>query len=196
MISVQEVILDFDMTAPEPFTILRSTGEFVSGGFESSTTSIQIWGPVQQASNKEIQMLPEADRVGSIRAFWSRVPVYLTRGTAPAPATHEEVPDGAVPGSSFMLSAAPPGGVGNFYVNGLFQVPNGADYTLTGVAIATTVPVPDKATLLFTWPITVNAQDAASDIIVYGGEQFRVLQRYFDPGSQYWKCLGTRMSAA
>jgi hypothetical protein len=195
VISVQEVVLDPDMTAPEPFTILRSTGQFISGGFESSTTSIQLWGPVQQASNKEIQMLPEADRVGSIRAFWSRVPIYLTRGTAPAPATHEEVPDGAVPGSSFTLSAAPPGGVGNFYVNGLFQAPN-VDYTLTGVDIATTVPVPSNAALLFTWPITVNAQDAASDIIVYGGERFRVLQRYFDPGSGFWKALGTRMNAA
>jgi hypothetical protein len=197
MISVQEVILDPDMIAPEPFTILRSTGQFALGGFETVTVPIQLWGPVQQASNKEIQMLPEADRVGSIRAFWSRVPVYLTRGTAPAPGTHSEAPAGSVPGSTFTLSAAPPGDVGNFYVNGLFQTP-GVDYTLAGNVITTTNPVPTGALLLFTWPITQNVADAASDIIVYppGGEQFRVLARYFDPGSGFWKALGTRMNAA
>lgn len=197
MISVQEVVNDTDMIAPEPFTILRSTGQFVAGGFQSTTQPIQLWGPVQQASNKEIMMLPEADRVGSVRAFWSRIPVYLTRGTAPAPSTHGETPVGTVPGSTFTLSAAPPGGVGVFYVNGVFQTP-GVDYVLSGMVIVTTVPVPPGAVLYFAWPVTVQAQDAASDIIVYppNGERFRVLARYFDPGSGYWKALGTRMNAA
>ncbi len=195
MINVQEVILDPDMLPDQPFTILRSQGQFVKAGFQSTTTEIQLWGPVQQASNKEISMLPEADRVGGIRAFWSRIPVYLTRGTAPAPATHSEAPQGAIPGSSFTLSDAPPGGVGSFYINGVFQTP-GVDYTLTGVALVTTVPVPANAALLFIWPVTVNAQQAASDIIVWGGERFRVLSRYYDPGSGYFKALGTRENAA
>ena len=66
MINVQEVILDPDMLPDQPFTILRSQGQFVMGGFQSVTTEIQIWGPVQQASNKEIMMLPEADRVAPL----------------------------------------------------------------------------------------------------------------------------------
>jgi hypothetical protein len=42
----------------------------------------------------------------------------------------------------------------------------------------------------------VQAEDAASDIIVYDSCHYRVLQTYYDPGCGYFKALGTRMEAA
>ena len=195
MINVSEVILDTDMLPPEPYVILRSIGSFVSGQFQSVITKIQQFGPVQQASLKEIVMLPEADRVGSIRAFWSPVPIYLTRGTAPVPSVHGEVLSGILPGVTFTLSQQPPTPNVMVYVGGLLMTPN-VDYTLSGVTI--TLVLPAAVAPWVQWPVTVRTQQAASDIIEYppGGEQYRVLQRYYDPGNSVWKALGTRMNAA
>ena len=183
------------MLPPEPYVILRSVGSFISGSFQSTTTPIQQFGPVQQASNRGIAMLPEADRVGSIRAFWSPIPIYLTRGTSPVPSVYGETPTGSVPGTVFTLSQLPPTVNIAVYVSGLFMTP-GVDYTLVGTTL-TLVELADVAPWV-QWPITARVQQAASDIIEYppGGEQFRVLQRYFDPGAGYWKALGTRMNAA
>ena len=195
MISVQEVILDTDMLPPEPYVILRSTGQFIAGSFQSVVTKIQQFGPVQQASLKEIAMLPEADRVGSIRSFWSPIPIYLTRGTAPVPSIYGETPAGTAPGTTFTLSQQPPTVNITVYVGGLLMTPN-VDYTLSGVTI--TLVTPAAVAPWVQWPITARVQQAASDIIEYppGGEQFRILQRYYDSGSGYWKALGTRMAAA
>jgi hypothetical protein len=140
-------------------------------------------------------MLPEADRVGSIRAFWSPIPIYLTRGTAPVPSVYGETPAGGVPGETFTLSQTPPTPNITVYVGGLLMTPN-VDYVLIGTTLtlfAAAVIAP-----WVQWPVTAQVQQAASDIIQYppNGERFRVLQRYFDPGCGYWKALGTRMNAA
>lgn len=192
MISVFEVVVDPDMTAPNNFVILRSTGQFVQGGFQSVTTAIPVVGPVQQASNKEIQMLPEADRVGSVRAFWSVQTIYVTRGYAPVPSTHGEVPQGA--GTAYTLSTAPPSGAANVYAGGLLLQPNGVDYTLTGTTLAFNAAPAQP--LYATWPVTANVATDASDILQYEDQQYRVLNVYRDPGSGYWKALATRMAAA
>ena len=78
---MQEVISDPDLVAPQQYVILRSTGAWVAGGFQSTVSTIQQFGPVQQASNKEVAMLPEADRVSEVRSFWSTVPIYTTNTT-------------------------------------------------------------------------------------------------------------------
>jgi len=96
MISMKEVISDPDLCAPQQYTILRSAGAWIAGGFQSTVSTIQQFGPVQQASNKEVAMLPEADRVSEVRSFWSTVPIYVTRINAASdkiqyPATGGEV---------------------------------------------------------------------------------------------------------
>lgn len=192
MISVAEVVQDPDMIAPQPFTVLRSTGQFVPGGFNSTVTPISMFGPVQQSSNKEIQMLPEADRVSAVRSFWSTQPIYVTRGYAPVPGVHGEVPVGS--GSAYALSLAPPSGVADVYVNGLLLRPNGVDYTLTGLSLTFVTP-PDN-TLYVTWQVTVDVATNASDQIQYESEIYRVLSVFRVPGSGYWKCLATRIAAA
>jgi hypothetical protein len=195
MISVREVIGDPDMIAPEPYTIMRSTGQWVLGGFQSTTVPIQQIGPVQQASDKEIQMIPEADRVGAMRSFWSVVPVYVTRGYAPVPGIYGEAPVGVVPGTVYALSQTPPGGVASVYVNGLLQVP-GVDYSLVGQTITFAAATPSGAVLWVKWPITANVASSASDIIQFEGQQYRILRVYRDPGGGYWKAIGTRLAAA
>ncbi len=191
MISVQEVVVDPDMIAPQPYVVLRSTGRFVLGGFESTVTSIPMFGPVQQASNKEVQMLPEADRIGSIRSFWSTQPIYTTRGYAPVPGVHGELL--TISGTVYALSAAPPSESLCVYANGLLLQVN-VDYTLSGSTLTffATPPAP----LYVTWQTMVDVATDASDQIQYGSEVYRVLQVYFDPGGGYFKALGTRMSAA
>lgn len=192
MISVQEVVSDPDMVAPEPYTILRSVGQFVAGGFQSATTPIQMLGPVQQASLKELDMLPEADRVSSVRSFWSTIPILVTRGYQPIPSTHQEVVGGS--GQVFTISTLPPDDAIALYIAGKLLAA-GIDYVLRGTTITLTAPVTD-ASLVVQWPITANIQPAASDILYFQGQQYRVLQVYYDPGGGYWKALGTRLAAA
>lgn len=192
MISVQEVVVDADMIAPKPFIILRSTGKFVLGGFDSTVTSIPMFGPVQQASNKELEMLSEADRISSVRSFWSTRPIYVTRGYAPVPGVHGESPIGS--GTVYTLSTAPPMESLCVYVDGLLLQPNGFDYTLVGNII--TFRTPPVTAPYTTWQVTVDVATNASDILQYEKEQYRILSVYLDPGSGYWKALGTRRAAA
>jgi hypothetical protein len=196
MISVQEVIQDPDMTDPEPYVILRSTGQWVAGGFQSVVTrTINIFGPVRNATDKEIAMLPEADRVSRVRAFYATQPILLARGYAPVPATYEETPRQAS-ALVWVLSAPPPGNFANITVNGLYMRPNGLDYTLNGTMIAFNVQPPAPGTISATWPVTANVQAAESDVIVYYGEQYRVTAVYRTGGSGYWKALATRMATS
>lgn len=192
MISVQEVVVDPDMTAPHPFTILRSTGQFVPGGFESTVSAIPMFGPVQQASDKELQMLPEADRIGYVRSFWSTQPVYVTRGYAPVPGVHGE--QLILGGTTYTLSAAPPEAMALVYVDGLLMQPNGVDYTIVGSVL--TLNHAPLSSLFVSWQVTVNMATNASDQVQYDTEIYRVLQVYRDPGGGYWKCLATRLAAA
>ncbi len=192
MISVQEVVVDPDIIAPHPFTVLRSTGQFVAGGFKStSTTPIPMFGPVQQASNKEIEMLAEADRVGAVRSFWSTQPIYETRGRAPLPGTHGEAPQGD--GTAYQLSSPPPSGSANVYAAGRLLVPN-VDYVISGATL--TFNAMPAQPLYCTWDVTVFVGQSKSDVIQYGDEAYRILSVYCDPGGGYWKALGTRMQAS
>jgi hypothetical protein len=189
VISVDEVIQDPDMVAPEPFYVLRSTGSFVLGGFQSTTTSIPCFGPIHVASDREINMLPEADRVGAVRSFWTNIPLYTTRGTAPVPSVHGEVPIGS--GTEFTLTTTPPGLSCTVYDGAGKQL---TDFTVAGAQLVfTTAPT---APLYATWPITVQTGQSASDIIQYGAEQYRVSHIYRVPGSGFWRALAVRMDAA
>jgi hypothetical protein len=189
MISVEEIVQDPDMVAPEPFYVLRSTGTFILGGFQSTTTSIPCFGPVHQASEKEIQMMPEADRVGSVRSFWTNIPLFTTRGTAPVPSVHGEVPVGG--NLEFTLTATPPGSACTVYDSTGKTL---TDFTVAGAMLVFTAA--PTAPLYATWPVTAQTGQSASDIIQYGTEQYRVSHIYRVPGSGYWRALAVRMDAA
>lgn len=190
MIDVQDIVADVDMTSPDPWTILRSVATYGWGGVTTSTTPIQMHGPVRVASNREIQMLPEADRVGSIRAFYSTDPIYVTRGTQNVPAAHNEQPEGNIPGTNYILSVIPPAGALLLTKNQkmLFQ---GLDYSLIGQTIVLTVPTVTGDVLDASWVATAQ-QSGLSDQIQYRNETFRVLQVYRTQGSGYFKAIATR----
>lgn len=194
MINVAEVVGQTDLQAPQPFTILRSVGQFVSGGFQSTRTSIEAYGPVQRATDRETEMFPEADRVGGIMAFWWTQPIYSTRGAAPLPSTHGEIPAGAILGLAYTLSAVPPGDSIVLYKNGTFLT-LGVDYWLNGQTITLALPTVAGDKLYATWPVTSYSGQSEADILVYNGEQYRVLAVRHYPGSGFFKALGTRMSA-
>lgn len=82
MIDVSEVITDPDFCQDIP--VLRSTGDFVKGRWvENAKTPVTLLGVITPMSAKELQQLPEADRViGSINIYTIQ-PIYLTSGDNP-----------------------------------------------------------------------------------------------------------------
>lgn len=74
--------------------------------------------------------------------------------TAMETVIHGEAPTGAVPGTVYTLSSAPPGGALQALVkNGVFQTP-GVDYTLSGVTVTLTMPTVAGDTLYVMWPVS------------------------------------------
>jgi hypothetical protein len=70
---------------------------------------------------------------------------------------HGETPLGVTPGTTYVLSATPPGGVVQSLIkNGLFQTP-GVDYTLVNNTITMIVPTVAGDVLYATWPVQVQA---------------------------------------
>ena len=62
------------------FTVLRSSGDWINGRWtEGTVTKIEMTGVVSVASEKDLQILPEADRVSGMMVFHSVKPLYITR---------------------------------------------------------------------------------------------------------------------
>jgi hypothetical protein len=71
-------------------------------------------------------------------------------------AIHGETPTGDLPGTSYTLSAAPPGGALQALTkNGVFQVP-GLDYALAGATVTLTAPTVADDVLYATWPVQIQ----------------------------------------
>lgn len=62
----------------ESFTIQRSSGSFVLGGYATASTAVQGFGVVSVANAQDLQMLPEGDRVTGAMVFHSQAPLYET----------------------------------------------------------------------------------------------------------------------
>lgn len=192
MITVDDIVSDGDMVAPEPWIIERSQGTWVSGGYQSITTNIEVIGPVRVASNKEIMMLPEGDRVGSLRCFYATQVMYVTRGHVSA-----AVPQGGLlvgVGTTFTLPVVIAGGVADIFLNGLMLTPD-VDYILVGTTLTLFTAITDTDMLVYSVLVTRKVDSAASDIIEFDGHRYRVLSVYYTPGSAYWKATATRMAA-
>ena len=61
-----------------PFTVLRSVGAFAPGGWQETRTVIKLFGRVNAATDKDISMVPEGDRVGQLMTFHAAEPLYVT----------------------------------------------------------------------------------------------------------------------
>ena len=77
MIDVSELLNDPDLC--ESFMITRTTGTFQIGGWVKSVPQvIQAYGAVRNTSGKELEMIPEADRVKNSLTFRSITPMFIT----------------------------------------------------------------------------------------------------------------------
>jgi hypothetical protein len=193
MINMSDVVADAELMAPKPFLILRRTGQWTQNGFTvATTTQIQQVGPVQRAGDKELEEIPEADRVRAVMAFWCVVPVFITYGKAPSTAVQGVTPQGAYPGTIYTVDPPPDILQGALYKNGIFQTV-GIDYTYANGVITMLWPTMATDRLYFTW---VNPTTGAgfSDVIQYEREQYRILGVKHYPGSGYWRAMGTRLS--
>jgi hypothetical protein len=81
LIDVSEVITDPDFC--QDFTVYRrSGGRFQSGGFvPGDEAEVPMSGVVIPLSSKELELIPEAERVKGTMGFWttSENPIYVTR---------------------------------------------------------------------------------------------------------------------
>lgn len=80
MINVAEIVADSDFA--QYYTVHRITGNFVKGRFVSNqNVTLQYYGLVTTANEKEIIQVPEADRTTIMMCFYSTSdnPFYLTR---------------------------------------------------------------------------------------------------------------------
>jgi hypothetical protein len=76
-IDLSEVVND--STLAEEYTIQRLTGSFQFGGFVPTTTSISGYGVVSVATEEDLQMVPEGDRVTGSMVFHSEQRIYETQ---------------------------------------------------------------------------------------------------------------------
>ena len=78
MINLAEVVND--PFANQPFTIHRTQGSFVAGGWAATArTDIPSSGVITVAGDKALQQVPEGDRaMGSIQVL-TTIPIYTTR---------------------------------------------------------------------------------------------------------------------
>jgi hypothetical protein len=74
---LSEVVSDGVLS--EPYTIQRSTGQFQPGGWVTTSINIPGYGIVSVASDEELLMVPEGDRVTGAMVFHSQKRIYETQ---------------------------------------------------------------------------------------------------------------------
>jgi hypothetical protein len=77
VIDVSEVITDPDFA--QPFSILRTTGSFGEGGWiPNASTSIPTYGVITVANEKELDQIPEGDRIKGAMIFHTVTEIRTT----------------------------------------------------------------------------------------------------------------------
>lgn len=68
----------------QAFTVNRYTGTFQRGGYVAAApTQLPFYGIVQVATDEDINMVPEGDRVAGMMSFISQQEMYLTDSDRP-----------------------------------------------------------------------------------------------------------------
>jgi hypothetical protein len=68
-----------DGVLSEAYSIARQTGSFQIGGFATSEKIIPGWGVVSVATEEDLEMVPEGDRVTGAMVFHSENRIYETQ---------------------------------------------------------------------------------------------------------------------
>ena len=90
VITIEEIINDPDFA--QPFTINRKNGQFIKGVWtvDSEIEKIECFGPVIAANVKEIEQLPEGDRITGIMVFYTPKEIPLLTSHVD-PGTSDEI---------------------------------------------------------------------------------------------------------
>ena len=91
-------VLQDSVTNPDlaqAFTICRSTGSYVAGGWSETSVQIPAYGVVTVATDRQIESLAEADRLHGARMFLTTQPIYTT--------SRSRAGEGGTPGTSDVL---------------------------------------------------------------------------------------------
>ncbi|MBZ9633071.1 hypothetical protein [Clostridium sp. FP1] len=80
----------------QPFIVYRKSGSWVSGRWIQTETSIPLTGTITIAKEKDLQQIPEGDRVGGEIAVYCTQALYVTHAannplTSSNPGTSDEV---------------------------------------------------------------------------------------------------------
>lgn len=89
MISVSRVINDPRFS--QSFKVFRKSGEWLKGRFIQNEVEINISGVITPAKAKEIEMIPEGDRVGGEISIHATSKLNVTRALENEEGTSDEV---------------------------------------------------------------------------------------------------------
>lgn len=84
---MSDVVNDPSFAQYMPKAIARDAGSFLLGKWNPSITLLDFYGIVQPANSKDIQMVPEGDRVEGMMTFHSSNRIYETH-------SGDSIPDG------------------------------------------------------------------------------------------------------
>ena len=110
MIDLSEIVNDPDLL--QDFTVERQSGQFGAGGWVAATpVQIPLSGVVIPTSTKDINLLPEGDRVNESMTFYCPAVLYVTRNDA-TPGTSDQISYG---GSKYRLASVRSMGFYGYY---------------------------------------------------------------------------------
>ncbi|MDU7441763.1 MAG: hypothetical protein E7L05_14625 [Clostridium sp.] len=89
MINLSRVINDTRIS--QEFKVFRKTGEWIKGRFEEKETQIDMNGVIVPATNKEVEMIPEGDRVKGAISIHSTKRLYTTHLADKGEGTSDEI---------------------------------------------------------------------------------------------------------
>lgn len=88
--NLRNIIVNRDMV--QTYEVHRSTGDWGTDGRWTETTEvITMRGVISPLNAKELQNLPEGDRVKQVMKFHSREPLYLTRNDDTGKGTSDKI---------------------------------------------------------------------------------------------------------
>jgi len=79
MLDVSRVVLSPFAAQPVPFTVTRKTGAWVLGNFVSSSETLPMSGSIQPLNSRDLEQVPEGDRVTGMIKIYTTEPLYTTQ---------------------------------------------------------------------------------------------------------------------
>jgi hypothetical protein len=77
MIDVSEVVNDPENA--QSYSILRSAGTWVNGVWQPNAETLQGYGRISVARPRDVEMIPEGDKIVGAMVFWSSTAIFGTR---------------------------------------------------------------------------------------------------------------------